>query len=440
MATVTMNPPVPACAPPLPQSLLPGSARVHSDGHLFIGEVDVLDLVAEVGTPALVYDEGHLRRRCQQAVAAFGPGVAYASKAFLCKAMALLVAEEGMNIDVSSGGELLVALAAGVEASRLVMHGNNKSDDELATALDHGIGRIVVDSFDEIARLERLAPGHTTGRRPAVLIRLNPGTRPHTHAHVATGQEDSKFGFSLASGAAAAAAARLRRRGSPVELVGVHTHMGSQIFDPADYLEGIARAAAFLVPLGLGELCVGGGFGVSCDGEEHERSLSQWGALIHELCRRAGVPESVRISAEPGRAIAATAAVTCYTIGTVKELPGLRTYVSVDGGMSDNLRPALYGSRYQAFLPRATLAQRTKLVTVAGKHCESGDVLVRNGHLPDDTAVGDVLAIPVTGAYCYAMASNYNKVPRPPVVFVNGSRHRVVVRRETDADLLRLDS
>jgi diaminopimelate decarboxylase len=316
-------------AGPLPRSLLPDTASVDGRGRLSVGGVDVVDLAEEHGTPVFVYDEAHLRARCREAVAAFGDGVAYGSKAFLCLAMARLVHEEGMHLDVATGGELHVALAAGVPPERIVHHGNNKSVDELRRASELGI-RVVADSFSELDRLEALAD------RTRVLVRVTPGVEAHTHEYVRTGQVDSKFGFGLESGDAAA---------------------------------------------GL----------------------------------------------------------TLYRVGTIKDIPGVRTYVSVDGGMSDNPRPVLYGSGYEAFLPRATTAERSWTATVVGKHCESGDVVVRDACLPADLGEGDVLCTPVTGAYGHSMASNYNKIPRPPVVFVADGRARVVVRRETYDDLLRLD-
>ncbi|MDQ6614554.1 MAG: diaminopimelate decarboxylase, partial [Actinomycetota bacterium] len=406
---------------------------------LSVGGVDLLDLCQQVGTPVFVYDELHLRRRCRQAVEAFGDGVAYASKAFFCLAMAGLAHEEGMCIDVSTGGELHVALRAGVPADRLVLHGNNKSDRELGTALGAGVGRIVVDSFDELDRLDRLLPGATAGAQPQVLLRVTPGIEAHTHEYVQTGQDDSKFGFGIASGAAAKALQRLRQPGSPVALVGVHAHIGSQIFELSSIERAIGVLAEFFCPLELPELCVGGGLGVPYVEGEKAPTLAEWAAAVRAAARASGISPSVRLTAEPGRAIVAAAAITCYTVGTIKPLPGIRTYVSVDGGMSDNPRPVLYGSGYEAFLPRATDAPRPHTATVVGKHCESGDVIVRDAHLPADLAVGDILATPVTGAYGHSMASNYNKVGRPPVVFVADGVARTVVRRETDEDLLALD-
>jgi diaminopimelate decarboxylase len=425
---------------PLERHLLPRSAEVDEKGHLHVGGVDLLELAEEFGTPLFVYDEEHLRHACREAVAAWGEGVAYATKAFLCRAMARLVYEEGMQLDVASGGELHVALSAGVPAERLVLHGNNKSTDELAAALERGVGRIVIDSLDEIARLGGLLESSPLGRqRPKVLVRVTPGVEAHTHEFVRTGQEDSKFGFSVSSGAATEAVAALELMPG-VELVGVHAHIGSQVFDASSFERAIEVLGVFFAPLGLDELVVGGGLGVAYVNGESAPTQAEWAAAVREACTKTGVDPSVRISAEPGRSIVATAGITLYTVGTVKHLPGIRTYVSVDGGMSDNPRPVLYGSGYEAFLPRSTGAARARPVRVVGKHCESGDLVVPNAFVPEDLEVGDVLATPVTGAYGYSMASNYNKVPRPAVVFVKDGTAQVVVRRETFEDLTRLDA
>lgn len=419
---------------PVPRTLLPDSAVVGDDGRLSIGGCDLGELALEFGTPLFVYDEDHLRARCREAVAAFGDGVAYAAKAFLCKAMAELAYEEGMHLDVATGGELHVALAAGVPADRLVLHGNNKSIDELRHARAVGVGRIVVDSFDE---LDRLAALHAEdGLVPRVLVRATPGVEAHTHEFVRTGQIDSKFGFGVSTGDAATAVARAQD--SPaVDLQGVHMHIGSQVFVANFFHQAIEVVAPWVREVGLPELSLGGGLGVAyVDGEEAP-SLTEWGSAVLDACRDAGI--RARILAEPGRSIVAQAAVTLYTVGTIKEVPGVRTYVSVDGGMSDNPRPVLYGSGYEAFVPRRADAERPRVVTIVGKHCESGDVLVRDARVPEDLAVGDILATPVTGAYGHSMGSNYNKVLRPPVVFVSRGQARVVVRRETLDDLLRHD-
>ena len=424
---------------PVRTELLPMTAQVRTDGNLAVGGTNLLELAQRFGTPLFVYDEEHLRTRCRDAVAAWGDGVAYATKAFLCLAMARLAHEEGMLLDVSTGGELHVALAAGVPPARLVFHGNNKSENEMARALGVGVGRIVVDSFDEIGRLARLAPMPSAGNHlQAVMIRVTPGVEAHTHDFVRTGQEDSKFGFGLASGAASDAVARVRALPG-VDLVGIHAHIGSQVFRVKSFAEEVEVLAGFFAPLGLRELCVGGGLGVPYVANETAPSIGQWAQTVHDACRGAGIPAGTLITAEPGRSIVATAGITLYRAGTIKELPGVRTYVAVDGGMSDNPRPVLYGSGYEAFLPREAAAPRPRAARVVGKHCESGDIVVLDARLPADIAVGDVVATPVTGAYGYSMASNYNKVPRPAVVFVSDGDARLVVRRETDDDLIRLD-
>jgi diaminopimelate decarboxylase len=419
---------------PIPRHLLPVQSTVEPDGYLAIGGCRIDDLAAEFGTPLFVYDEVHLRDRAREAVAAFGDGVAYASKAFLCKAMAQLVHEEGMCIDVASGGEMRVALAAGVPAERLVLHGNNKSHPELSMALEVGVGRIVVDSSDEMDRIEALVAAGA--RVPQVLLRITPGIEAHTHEYVRTGQDDSKFGFGLSSGAAARAIDRARHSVA-MDLVGIHVHIGSQVFVVDSFRKAVEALAPTVNELGLPEFSIGGGLGVAyVDGEE-SATIDQWGAVMRTACTEAGI--TARVSAEPGRSIAAAAAITVYSVGTIKELPGIRTYVSVDGGMSDNPRPVLYGSGYETFLPRAVAADRPREIRLVGKHCESGDVLVREGYVPADLAVGDLLATPVTGAYGHSMGSNYNKILRPPVVFVRDGEARLVVRRETYDDLLRLD-
>ncbi|MGA2530068.1 MAG: diaminopimelate decarboxylase [Acidimicrobiales bacterium] len=427
---------------PIARGLLPDSSALTPDGHLSIGGVDLLELVEQFGTPVFVYDEDHLRARCREAVGAFGPGVAYATKAFLCKAMAALAIEENMALDVSTGGELAVALAAGASGDRLVCHGNNKSYEELVAALHGGVGRIVVDSFDEIDRLRYLCGSGATrqaGYKPKLLVRVTPGIEAHTHEYVRTGQEDTKFGFSLASGAARQSLEALARL-EDFELVGVHAHIGSQIFETSAFVEEIGALAPFVAENNLKECCIGGGLGVAYVEGEQAPSITEWAQAVHSASRAVGMDASVRLTAEPGRAIVASAAVTLYRVGTIKRLSGLRCYVAVDGGMSDNPRPVLYGSGYEAFLPRDLLAARPLAARLVGKHCESGDVIVDDARLPGDLAVDDVVATPVTGAYGFSMASNYNRVLRPPVVFVSGGRARVVVRRETIADLLALET
>lgn len=420
---------------PVPLHLLPDTATVQADGSLAIGGCDVGELAGRFGTPLFIYDEAHLRARCAEAVAAFGPGRAYyATKAFLCTAMARLAYEEGMHLDVASGGELYVALRAGVPANALAFHGNNKSLAELRMAITEGVRHIVVDSFDELDRLDSL---HAEGLpAPKVLARITPGVHAHTHEFIATGQDDSKFGFNLGNGDAHKAVDRMRRSLS-VQLEGVHCHIGSNVFEAGNFAKAAEVMAAFAMPLDLPELVLGGGLGVPYVQGEEAPSISQWGNVLLDACQALGVRSNVCV--EPGRSIVAGAAITVYTVGTVKHIPGVRTYVSVDGGMSDNPRPVLYGSGYEAFLPRAVLAPRPERARLVGKHCESGDVLIFDAGLPQDVRVNDLLATPVTGAYGHSMASNYNKLTRPPVVFVRDGAARLVVRRETYEDLVQCD-
>ena len=432
---------------PIDLTLLPGSARVSDDGSLSIGGVDLAGLAAELGTPLYVYDEDELRARCRAYRAAFGAGVAYASKAFLCTAMARLVDEEGLDLDVATGGELHVALHAGFPAARIVMHGNNKSNGELRAALDAGVGRIVVDSFDELDRLDDLV-----ARAPepvALLVRVTPGVEAHTHEYIETGTDDSKFGFGLHTGDALRAVRRVVAN-ERLRLAGLHCHIGSQVFRLDSYAAAIDRMLDLVLTVEtetgatVEELSLGGGLGVRYVAADEGPSIAQYAAALQEAFAKAQAAREVRsrpeLGVEPGRSIAAPAGLTLYTVGTVKEIPGLRTYVAVDGGMSDNPRPVTYGARYEAFLPARATARRELVATVAGKHCEQGDLLVRDACLPADVRVGDVLATPVTGAYAHSMASNYNKLGRPAVVFVRDGKARVVVRREDLDDLVRLDN
>ena len=418
----------------IPWGLLPDSAAVGDQGQLLVGGCDVIALAEEFGTPLFIYDEAQLRTRCREAVAAFGDGVAYATKAFLCRAMARLAHEEGMHLDVASGGEMLIALSAGVPADRLVMHGNNKSDAELVAAREAGVGRLVVDSFDELDRLERLYAAD--GIVPKVLLRITPGVEAHTHEFVMTGQDDSKFGFGLKVGDAARGVERARASAA-VALVGIHAHIGSQVFVAGFFTQAIDALAPFVNELGLPELSIGGGMGVAYVEGEEAPSITEWGDVVRAACVEAGI--TARVSAEPGRSIAASAGITVYRVGTVKDVPGIRTFVACDGGFIDNPRPALYGSGYETFLPRAVVADRTETVRLVGKHCESGDVLVPEAKVPPGVVVGDLIATPVTGAYGRTMGSNYNSLGRPAVVFVADGEARLVIRRETDQDLLATD-
>lgn len=420
---------------PILPMLLPDTAMVGDDGVLRIGGCSLAELAAEFGTPLFVYDVAHIRRRCADALAAFGAGnVVYASKAFLCKAIARLVYDEGLELDVATGGELQVVLAAGVPASACTLHGNNKSLAELRLALTAGVRYVAVDSFDELDRLDRLAAEGLP--RPDVVLRLTPGVHAHTHEFIATGQDDSKFGFNVRNGDAGRAIDRARRSTS-MNLVGIHMHIGSNVFAADSFAKAAAVLAEIAVPLDLPELVLGGGLGVAYVEGEHAPTMQEWADAVLGACRDAGVTS--RVSVEPGRSIVAGAAVTVYEVGTIKQIPGLRTYVSVDGGMSDNPRPALYGSGYEAFAVAAPFADRPLRARLVGKHCESGDVIIADAALPAGIAIGDLVGNAVTGAYGHSMASNYNKVPRPAVVFVEHGDARLVIRRETIDDLLATD-
>jgi len=420
---------------PIPRHLLPDTAAIDADGRMSVGGVDLTELAQEFGTPLFVYDEEHLRSRCREAVEVFGTGVAYATKAFLCVAMAKLAHEEGMYLDVATLGELHVARVAGIPATDLVFHGNNKSSAELLTAMEAGVGRIVVDSFDELERIEAI---HVeTGLVARALLRITPGVEAHTHEFIATGQNDSKFGFTVSTGLAEHAIEKASA--SPaIELLGIHAHIGSQVFRIDSMRQSAAVLAEISQRFALPELSVGGGLGVAYVAGEEAPTISQWGRSVLDATGEAGI--AAHVLAEPGRSIVATAGMTVYEVGTIKGLEGIRTYVAVDGGMSDNPRPVLYGSGYEAFVPDRANAERPTEVRLVGKHCESGDIIIREADVPADLAVGDLLVTPVTGAYGHSLASNYNKVTRPAVVFVRNGTARLVVRRETLDDLTRLDS
>ncbi|MFZ0013261.1 MAG: diaminopimelate decarboxylase [Acidimicrobiia bacterium] len=418
----------------LPRNLLPDNSTIDDAGRLSVGGCDLIDLAAEFGTPLFVYDEDHIRARCREAVAAFPDGVAYATKAFLCTAMARLAHEEGMDLDVSTGGELHIALTAGVPAERLVFHGNNKSLRELTACVEAGVGLIVIDSLGEIDKLRAVIDG--IGGSARVMVRVNPGVEAHTHDFLQTGATDSKFGISIEGGAAHRAVERVRQIPG-LQLVGIHAHVGSQVFDVSSFSKAIEVLASFVEDTGAGALSIGGGLGVPYVEGEAAPSITEWGRSIAEAVATTGL--DVPVHAEPGRSIVARSAVTLYTVGTIKQIPGVRTYVSVDGGMSDNPRPVLYGSGYEVFMVRATGADRDREIRLVGKHCESGDVIVWKGRVPSDLELGDILATPVTGAYGHSMGSNYNMVLRPPVVFASGGEARMVVRRETYDDLLARD-
>ncbi|MCM3886097.1 diaminopimelate decarboxylase [Frankia sp. R82] len=431
----------------LEENLWPATARLDAGGVLSIGGMRVDALAAEFGTPAFVLDEADFRARAAAWRRAFAEcDVYYAGKAFLCRTFARWVDEEGLRLDVCTGGELAVARSVGFPAERLLFHGNNKSVGELQAAVQYGVGRIAVDSFVEIERLAAVAAA--AGVRQRVLVRVTPGVEAHTHSYVSTGQEDQKFGFSLAGGAAAQAVAAVLAEDS-LELVGLHAHIGSQIFDTAGFGLAAHRMVGLLARIRddhgveLPELDLGGGLGIAYTSEDAPLGVDELAerliALVGKECAAAGLPVP-RLGVEPGRALVGSTTVTLYAVGTVKELPGLRTFVSVDGGMSDNIRTSLYDARYTARLVSRAGASTAHVVTLVGRHCESGDVVAHDVSLPDDVRPGDLVAVPASGAYHRSMASNYNHVARPPVIAVRDGSARVIVRRETEDDLLRLDA
>ncbi|PYC81566.1 diaminopimelate decarboxylase [Streptomyces tateyamensis] len=418
-----------------------------ADGVLTVAGLPVTALAEEFGTPAYLLDEADFRARARAWREAFGVGadVYYAGKAFLSKAVVRWLHEEGLGLDVCSSGELAVALAAGMPGERIALHGNNKSAEELELAVKAGVGHIVLDSCQEIERLARTAEAH--GVRQPVLIRVTVGVEAHTHEFIATAHEDQKFGLSLAGGAAAEAVRRTLAQPA-LELRGLHSHIGSQIFDTAGFEVAARRVVGLLAEVRdehgveLPEIDLGGGLGIAYTSEDDPREPAEIAASLDAIVRRecAAVGLAVpRLSVEPGRAIVGPTACTLYRVGTVKPLAGLRSYVSVDGGMSDNIRTALYDAEYSVALASRTSTAEPMLVRVVGKHCESGDILVKDAFLPADLAPGDLLAVPATGAYCRSMASNYNHALRPPVVAVREGAARVILRRETEEDLLRLD-
>jgi diaminopimelate decarboxylase len=416
----------------------PAGSRVNERGHLEIAGCDLVELVARVGTPAYIYAEDDIRHRAREYARAFeqrtdGFEVIYASKALPVTAAYRVMREEGLSVDVASGGELHMALAAGFDPARIHMHGNDKSEAELRYAFDSGVGHLILDSFDEIALADRLLD-----RPQKALIRVTPGIKPSTHDYIQTGQLDSKFGFGLGDGLAEGAVKAVRAS-KHLELVGLHAHIGSQIFELEPYVKVIEVIAEFCKAVDFEPelLNVGGGLGIAYLDADEPPSIEEYVDVKVRGVQRVFDPVP-RILIEPGRSLVGNAGVTAYRVGTVKEIPGVRTYVAVDGGMSDNLRPMLYGARYEAVIVDRAGESPDTLATIAGKHCESGDVLIRDTELAAPH-VGDVLVTPATGAYGYALANNYNGVPRPPVIFCRDGEARVVVRRETWDDLLARD-
>ncbi|WP_433328191.1 diaminopimelate decarboxylase [Spirillospora sp. CA-294931] len=424
----------------------PRSAR-RVEGAVSVAGTDVRELAREYGTPLFVYDEEDVRSRARAYAAAFHDGdVHYAGKAFLSVAIARWLKEEGLGLDVCSEGELAVALAAEFPVERITLHGNNKSVRELGKALDAGVGRIVLDSFEEIARLAYLA--REKGVRAQVMVRVTTGVEAHTHEFIATAHDDQKFGFSRSSGAALEAVRRVLAL-EQLELVGLHSHIGSQIFDPDGFEVAAHRLAELLVAIRdehgveLPELDLGGGYGIAyVPGDEPLDAKKMADSMREIVARECRAYELTmpRLTVEPGRAIVGPGGITIYEVGTVKDVEGLRTYVSVDGGMSDNLRTALYGAEYTCVLASRESDAAPMLSRLVGRHCESGDIVVRDLWLPEDLAAGDLVAVAATGAYCRSMASNYNFVPKPPVVAVRNGAARVIVRGESAEDLLRLDA
>ncbi len=424
------------------KDLFPDTARVSKEGHLKIAGCDAVELAERFGTPVIVFDRATFEARAKAFSSALEPSrVHYAGKALCCVAVLEIVRDLGLSLDVCTGGELATALAASFPVDRITFHGNNKSEAELQMALDAKIGRIVVDSFDEIDRLDRL------NATADLMVRVTPGVEAHTHEYVQTGQEDSKFGFTLAEGVALEALRRANSAGN-CTLRGVHAHIGSQIFELSAFDLAVERIARFLAiarddfGFEARDLNLGGGFGIAHTSDEMTPDPAESVSRLITAVEREFTARSLPIPdvyVEPGRATVGASMVTVYRVGTIKKIPGVRTYVSVDGGMSDNIRPALYDAVYEARLANRMEASAGPRVTVAGKHCESGDILIREVHLPADVSVGDLLVIPATGAYTYSMANNYNRVPRPPIVMVADGQATEIVRRETYDDLLKLD-
>jgi diaminopimelate decarboxylase len=436
-------------------SVLPRTADVAND-HLTIGRCDTIDLAREFGTPLYVFDEEELRGAIGEYRWAFTSRyentlVVYASKAYLGRWIAALVAEEGLGMDVVSGGELAVARSVDFPMDKVLFHGNNKSEQELREAVDAGVGRIVVDNFLELATLDRVAGG--AGARQPVLLRINPNVDPHTHEKTTTGVIDAKFGFVLeeegsgGEGDAAEEAVVQAMQADNLELMGLHCHLGSPIFELEPYEQANEIMLAFAAKMrdrhgfALHDYSPGGGFAAPYVREDDPPTADTYAETVigtmREQLKRHDLPDPL-LSVEPGRSIAARAGVALYTVGARKEIPGVRTYVSVDGGMADNIRPALYDARYEALVANRATAAAEENVTIAGKYCESGDLLIRDIDMPRLEA-GDLLALPAAGAYCLSMASNYNHAPRPAVVLVKDGNARLVRRRETYEDMMQYD-
>ena len=449
--------PYPADVNTLIDGLWSRTTARNAEGAVEVGGVDVRRIAEEVGTPAFVLDEDDFRHRARAFRDAFaeafrphrGADVYYAGKAFLCGAVARWVEEDGLGLDVCTGGELAVALRAGFPASRIALHGNNKSASEIRRALEAGVGRIVIDSLDEIDQVDEIAA--RLGLRAGVMLRVTTGVEAHTHEFIATAHEDQKFGLSLTGGSAFEAVHRVLDA-PQLDLLGLHSHIGSQIFDTGGF-EVAARRVLQLVArvrdeLGhtIDQLDLGGGFGVMYNTQHTPSAPEALAAgiagIVEKQCHELEL-DVPHLAFEPGRAIAGPSTQTLYSVGTVKDVrlggPHHRVYVSVDGGMSDNVRTALYDADYSCLLTGRVSEAAPEVVRVVGKHCESGDIVVKDEYLPADVRRGDLISVPVTGAYCYSLASNYNHVPRPPVIAVRDGEIRTLIRRETEEDLLGLD-
>jgi diaminopimelate decarboxylase len=430
-------------------NLWPVDACRTDTGEIAIAGHRLVDLVAEHGSPLYVFSEAELRDNCRQVVAAFRARwprarVVYAGKAGLNGTLIRLIQEEGLGLDVVSGGELAIALAAGVDPAEISFHGNNKGPAELREAVAAGVGKIVLDNLDEIERLAGIAAGRDHAQ--PVLLRLNPGVDVHTHRKISTGIADSKFGLPIANGQAREAVERVLAH-PELELLGYHAHIGSQLFDAGAYVDAIdelvAFGAAMRRELGveMRHLSPGGGFGIAYLNEDAPRPADWWAEVIsgavRDACARHGLAEPV-LTIEPGRSIVGPAGVAVYTVGSIKSIPGVRTYVAVDGGMADNIRPSLYDARYTAVIANRAPGETGREVAIVGKYCESGDILIERIAMPE-IVVGDLLALPACGAYCLPMASNYNASLRPAVVLAGDEGVRVMRERETVADLMRHD-
>lgn len=430
--------------------LVSKNLAVNEQGHLTVGGMDTVELAKEYGTPLYIMDEGLIREYCRSFKESMdkyygGQGlVCYASKAFCCKAMCRIMLEEGLGLDVVSEGELYTALSVGFPAEKLCFHGNNKTDHELSYALENGVGRIIVDNIYELERLNRLA--EKTGRTANIMYRIKPGIDAHTHNFIMTGQIDSKFGFALETGEAYEAVKKAIEC-SHINLVGLHCHIGSQIFDIDPFVKAAEVMLTFIAKIKdeLGfevkELNLGGGFGIRYTEEDapvgYDKYMEKVSEKVKEVCAEKNVKLPF-ILIEPGRSIAAPAGITLYTVGGRKEIPNIRTYVSIDGGMGDNPRYALYQSKYDVEVANKANLPKTETVTVAGKCCETGD-LIGEGMPIQPVEPGDILAVLATGAYNYSMSSNYNRIPKPPVVMIRDGKSRVVVKRETFEDIVRND-